>query len=387
MRSPAAVRRFEQAFAQWAGASYAHAFWKGRVALYAILRSLGVGEGDEVVLPGYTCVMDVNPIKYLGARPVYVDIDPVTYNMDVRLLGGKLTGRTKVILAQHTYGYPCEMDAILDAARPRGIAVVEDCCLAAGSRYKGRLCGTMSRAAYWSFQWNKPFTTGIGGMVTASDPELAARIEKLCEAELLPPPTMVAARLAVQRFVHRLLVYPRTTAIITSLFRWMTRKGLVVGSSSTAEFSPQMAPDFFMGMSAGQASAGLRRLGRIDANLRHRREMASLYADLLRGAGWSLPGIPDYMDPVLVRYLVRVADKAKAVAEAPARRVELGTWFECPLHPIETPMHLYDYHEGMCPVAEKACREVVNLPTHLRAGDRTARRGVEFLRSVGLAGK
>ena len=80
-----------------------------------------------------------------------------------------------------------------------------------------------------------------------------------------------------------------------------------------------------------------------------------------------------------MRYPVRVADKARAVAEAPRHGVELGTWFECPLHPTETPMELYDYQEGMCPVAEQACREVVNLPTHPRAGEDVARRSVEFL--------
>ena len=134
--------------------------------MYAILRALGVSEGDEVILPGYTCVMDVNPIKYLGARPVYVDIEPATYNLDVRLLEKAITPRTKVIIAQHTYGYPCEMDAILSIAGRHGIPVVEDCCLALGSTYKGKLCGTFGLAAYWSFQWNKPFTTGIGGMAT-----------------------------------------------------------------------------------------------------------------------------------------------------------------------------------------------------------------------------
>jgi len=95
--------------------------------MYAILRAIGVGEGDEVILPGYTCVMDVNPIKYLGARPVYVDIEPVTYNMDVSLLEAKITPNTKVIVAQHTYGYPCEMDAIMDIASRHGVTVIEDC--------------------------------------------------------------------------------------------------------------------------------------------------------------------------------------------------------------------------------------------------------------------
>ena len=98
------VARFEETFANWTGMRSAFAFWKGRVAMYAILRALGVAEGDEVILPGYTCVMDVNPIKYLGAEPVFVDIEPVTYNMDVSLLEEKITPNTKVIVAQHTCG-------------------------------------------------------------------------------------------------------------------------------------------------------------------------------------------------------------------------------------------------------------------------------------------
>ena len=350
--------------------------------MYAILRGLGVGDGDEVMLPGYTCVMDVNPIKYLGAGPAFVDIEPATYNIDVGLIEERITPRTKVIVAQHTYGYPCEMDAILDIADRHGIPVVEDCCLALGSKYRDKLCGTFGVAAYFSFQWNKPFTTGIGGMAVTSDAELADKIRDLCEAELVAPRFKTAFLLSLQRLVYRLLIYPKTTAMAQSLFRWLTRKGAVVGSSSTSEFVPEMAGDFFMAMSAGQARAGLRQLEKIDANLRHRRTMRHLYDELLAQAGFSVPEIPEHFDPSLVRYPVRVDDKQRAIAEAPGRRVELGTWFECPLHPIETPMHLYGYAEGMCPVAEKACREVVNLPVHPRAGKATARRSVAFIASL-----
>jgi dTDP-4-amino-4,6-dideoxygalactose transaminase len=343
---------------------------------------MGVGDGDEVILPGYTCVMDVNPIKYVGASPVYVDIEPVTYNMDVRLLEAKITPRTKVILAQHTYGFPCEMDAIMDIASQHGIPVVEDCCLALGSTYKGKLCGTFGLAAYWSFQWNKPFTTGIGGMVTTSDGALAQRIGDLCWRELRQPSSKATTMLAIQRLVYRTFIYPRTTALATRLFRWLTHKGAVVGSSASSEFQPTMADDFFTGMSAGQARAGLRQMRKIDTNLAHRRRMRAVYDNLLAQAGWPAPAVPDYMGPVLVRYPVRVSDKQRAVAEAPAAAIELGTWFECPLHPIETPMHLYDYTAGLCPVAEQAAREVVNLPTHPRADAATARRGVEFLKTI-----
>lgn len=379
------ITQFQNAFAQWTGAGRAWAFWKGRVALYAILQGLGVNRGDEVVLPGYTCVMNVNPIKYLGAKPVYVDIDPVTYNLDPALLDRAITSRTKVIIAQHTYGYPCDMDPLLAVARGRGVAVIEDCCLALGSRYKGKLCGTFGAAAYWSFQWNKPFTTGIGGMAVTSDADLAARIDTVCRENLLLPSAKAADMLALQRLVYRLLIFPRTTAMATRLFRWLSAKGLVIGSSSSEEFSPVMPEGFFRTMSKGQARAGLRQMKRLEQNLAHRRELQKLYEDLLRAADWPLPATPESMDPVLVRYPVRVADKARAVAEAPQHFIELGTWFECPLHPIETPLAAYDYQEGQCPVAEKASREVVNLPMHRRAGEATVRRSVEFLKTLGPA--
>ncbi len=169
----------------------------------------------------------------------------------------------------------------------------------------------------------------------------------------------------------------------TQVFRWLTRKGAVVGSSSNAEFTPEMASDFFMGMSPGQARAGLRQMKRLEANLAHRRQIAEVYDRLLEGAGWPLPQIDPQMESVLVRYPVRVADKARAVAEAPRSHIELGTWFECPLHPIETPLEMYDYDKGLCPVAEDASLHVVNLPTHPRASASTARRGVDFLQKIG----
>jgi perosamine synthetase len=380
---PQSVIRFQDAFAACVGARRAWAFWKGRVALYAILRALGIGKDDEVILPGYTCVMNVNPIKYLGARPVYVDIDPVTYNLDPSLVEAAFTPHTKVLIAQHTYGYPCDMDALLAMARQRGVAVVEDCCLALGARYKGQMCGTFGAAAYWSFQWNKPFTTGLGGMAATRDAGLADRIDAVCAEGLEAPPAKASALLALQRLVYRTLIFPRTTAAATRLFRWLSARGLVIGSSASEEFSPVMPAGFFRQMSAGQARAGLRQVRRLEQNMAHRRAMRTLYEALLREAGWAVPQIPESMAPILVRYPVRVADKARAVTEAPRHRVELGTWFECPLHPIETPLAQYDYTPGQCPVAEQASQEVVNLPMHPRAGQATARRSVALVAGIG----
>lgn len=375
-----AIQRYEESFARWFGGGYAFSFWKGRVALYAILKAMGIGPGDEIIVPGYTCVMDINPIKYLGAVPVYVDIEPLTYNINTSLIEGKITARTKAIIAQHTYGYPCDMDAIMNIAQRKNITVIEDCCLALGSTYKGKVVGTFGKTAYFSSQWNKPYTTGLGGMILTSDSQLVQKIEALSDKEMGQPSAMEVSMLWAQLIVYRSLIYPRTTAFAQTVFRYLTKKGAVIGSSGTCEFEPVIAKDFFKAMSSVQARAGLRQLKRIDQNLAHRRKIAQFYDDLLRKKGW-MPRQYDrsIMDPVMVRYPVRIAEKQKALEQASGEGVELGSWFECPLHPIETPMEAYGYKVGMCPQAEKASAEVVNLPLHPRVGEKTAVKSVEFI--------
>ncbi len=374
------VHQYASSFAEFLNASHAFVFWKGRVALYAILKAMGIGPGDQIILPGYTCVMDVNPIKYVGAEAVYVDIEPETFNINIDLLPDKITPRTKIIIAQHTYGYPCDMDAILKIAADRGITVIEDCCLALGSTYKGKTTGTFGKAAYFSSQWNKPYTTGLGGMVTTSDADLARAIENVCKEQMGQPGAREVFMLLAQLMVYRSFIYPRTTAMAQQFFRYLTKKGMVVGSSSTCEFQPDMPNGFFKAMSRVQAKSGIRQLRKVEQNLAHRRRMATLYDRLLEEKGWPTRRYdPEIMDPVMVRYPVRITEKDRALAEAAQAGVELGSWFECPLHPIETPLAPYGYQEGMCPEAEKASREVVNLPLHPRAGEKTVHRTVDFI--------
>lgn len=379
-----ALRQYEDNFARMIGAARAFGFWKGRVAFYAILRSLDIGAGDEVILPGYTCVMAVNPIIYLGAKPIFVDIDPATYNINADLIEEKLTPSTKLIIAQHTYGIPADMDAIMAIADRRGVPVVEDCCLSLGSEYDGRLTGTIGIASYFSFQWNKPYTSGLGGMAVTRDPALADRLEAL-QRQAVPPGLGEVLMLGMQLAAYRTLIYPWTSALGQHIFRVLTRMGLVIGSSSTGEYTPLMADDFFKGMSGSQARAGSRQLRRLDENKAHRRRIASAYDRLLVDHGWSALHASAKTQPTLVRYPVRVADKNRALTDAVHHFVELGSWFECPLHPIETPMEACGYESGSCPEAERASREVVNLSVHPRAGLRAACRTVDFIVRIGPA--
>jgi dTDP-4-amino-4,6-dideoxygalactose transaminase len=372
---------YETNFAQYFGQKGAFSFWKGRVALYAILKALGVQAGDEVVLPGYTCVVDVNPIKYLGAKPVYVDIEPKTFNMNVELLEEKITANTKVIIAQHTYGYPCDMDAIMSIADKSSISVIEDSCLAFGSKYKGKVVGTFGKAAYFSFQWNKLYTTGIGGMVVTSDSELAETIESLCAKGCCKPSKKEVLMLATQLAIYRTFIYPRTTALAQAVFRYLVKRGVVVGSSKYDEYAAApMEQDFFKAMSRIQACSGLKQLRKAEQNIAHRKKMAQLYDRLLEEKGWPKRQYDaSIVEPVMVRYPVRIAEKDRALAEAAKAGVELGSWFNAPLHRIETSLQAYDYEPGICPQAEKAAREVVNLPLHPRANEKTAKRTVEFI--------
>ncbi len=383
--SKSALGAYEKAFARWIGAERAFAFWKGRVALYAILKAMGIGEADEVIVPGYTCVMAVSPIVYLGARPIYVDIEPATFNINPSLIEERISPRTRVIIAQHTYGYPADMDRIMAIADGRGIPVIEDCCLALGSRWKGRKVGTIGVASYFSSQWNKPFTTGMGGVAVTSAPKLASAMATVQSERAIQPGLAETMVLACQLAAYQTLVYPKTTAFAQTVFRWLGGAGLALGSSAPREFLPTMPEGFCKIMSKVQARAGLRKIRGIDRAIAHRRAMGRLYDDLLGDIGWPLPRIPDALDPVLVRYPVRVKDKALALRSAARHFVELGSWFECPLHPIETPMNQFGYETGMCPVAERASAEVVNLPVHPRVNSSTARRTVDFIARIGPA--
>jgi len=381
MNKSNSIAEYEKAFAQWFGTHKAFSFWKARVGLYAILKAMGIGTGDEVIIPGYTCVVDVNPVLYLKAKPVYVDIEPNTFNIDVKSLEAKITPNTKVIMAQHTYGYPCDMDAIMRIAEKNGALVIEDCCHAFGSKHKDRVVGTFGQVAYFSSQWNKPYTTGLGGMVLVRDPALADRIESLCSRELAPPSKKEVLMLMAQLGVYRAFVYPRTTALAQDAFRLLTKKGVVVGSSSTSELGPaEMESDYFKAMSCVQARSGLRQLGKIERNIVHRRTIAEYYDELLEEKGWVIRQHDrSTIQPVMVRYPVRIVEKAQALAEAARRGVELGDWFECPLHAIEAPLATYHYEDGMCPESEKASRQVVNLPLHRRVSKKTAKKTVEFI--------
>lgn len=169
------IGKFEQSFARYLGVRHALTTCNGTVSLHLLLLALGIGEGDEVIVPNFTYVASANAVRYTGARPVFVDCEETTFNIDPDLIEKNITSRTKAIMAVHLYGNPCRMDEIMNIARRRGLSVIEDAAEAHGALYKKKMVGSFGIAGSFSFFGNKTITTGEGGMVVTNSVRIARR--------------------------------------------------------------------------------------------------------------------------------------------------------------------------------------------------------------------
>lgn len=180
------VDRFEEQFAAYCGAKYAVAVFNGTVALHVALLVLGVGPGDEVIVPDLTYIASANTVSYCGASPVLIDVQPDTWTLDVTQLAAQITPATKAIMPVHLYGHPVDMAPLLRLARERGIAVVEDAAEAHGAEYHGRRTGVLGDIAAFSFYGNKIITSGEGGAITTND-EALYRESRLLRGQGMDP--------------------------------------------------------------------------------------------------------------------------------------------------------------------------------------------------------
>jgi perosamine synthetase len=166
-------------FAKYCGVPHAIACTSGTTALHLGIAALGLGPGDEVLLPTFTMIATINVVAYTGATPVLVDAEPLTWNMDLEQLEKKITPRTKLVIAVHTYGHPIDMDHLMGLAERYGFWVMEDAAEAHGATFKGRRAGSLGDLAAFSFYANKVITTGEGGMITTADAKIATVVRTL----------------------------------------------------------------------------------------------------------------------------------------------------------------------------------------------------------------
>jgi len=180
------VRELEAGFASLCGTPYAVASNTGTAALHVALLALEIGAGDEVITTPLSCIASANPILFQGARPVFADVDPETYNLDLAEVERRVTPRTKAILPVHLFGHPVDMDPLLDVARRHGLVVIEDASQATGARYKGQRVGGLGHVGCFSLYANKIVTAGEGGMAVTRDRTLAERMSAIRNFGQLP---------------------------------------------------------------------------------------------------------------------------------------------------------------------------------------------------------
>ena len=176
------IAQYEESFASSIGVRYAISFSAARVGLFGLLKVLGIVPGDEVLLQVPTHIVVANAIRYAGAQPVYVDCRLEDYNIDLDHAEQRITPKTRVLILQHTFGIPVDLDRAQDLAKRYGLMLVEDCVHALGASYKGRPVGSFGRAAIFSTEETKTISSTMGGMVVTDDPLLAQQIRDFQEA-------------------------------------------------------------------------------------------------------------------------------------------------------------------------------------------------------------
>jgi perosamine synthetase len=313
------VQLFEEAFARYHGGGEAVSTTSGTSALHLVLAALGVGPGDEVIVPDLTFGASANAVLQCGAKPVFVDVDRHSWTLDVDAAAMAITPRTRAIMPVHLYGHPCDMNAIAELAKSRNLHVVEDCAEALGATFQGRPVGSFGVAGCFSFFANKLITTGEGGMVLTADAALAARMRMLRSHGMDPK----------RRYWH-------------------------------------LAPGFNYRMTNVQAAIGLAQLEQIDRFLARRRAIAAAYeAGLSALPGLELPRAQGNVETVCWLYTVLVdAEECGLSRDAlMARLLEAGIETRTVFPPLHGQPAYLSGPAGSYPVSEAIAGRGLSLPT------------------------
>ena len=332
------VKEFEKAFGEAIGCRHALAVNSCTAALHLALEAIGVGEGDEVITSPMTFTATAAVVEHLRARPVFVDCEPDTLNLDARALESRITPRTKAILPVHFAGQACDMDPILDLARRRGIKVIEDAAHAIPTRYRGRLVGTLGDVTCFSFYATKNVTTGEGGMIATDDDAIAERV----------------------RLMH-----------LHGMSRDAWKRYLEAGSWSYEV----LAPGFKYNLSDVAAAIGIPQLKRRDDFHARRLAIARRYHQAFAGLEEiRVPAAADEAGHAWHLYVLQLRlealriDRDEFIRELVRRRIGVSVHF-IPLHIQPYYRDRYGYAPGDFPNAYEAFRRILSLPIYAKMTD------------------
>lgn len=376
-----AVAEFEGRFAAYHDIEHAVAASFGRMAFYYILRALELPAGSEIIFPALTFWVVPEMARRAGLRPVFVDVDPTTFNLDASKIEAAITERTRAVVPTHLYGQPCDMAEVMRVAEKHNLVVIEDCAQAAGARYRGRLVGTFGAASFFSFQMLKGINTYGGGMALTDDPRLAARLREQAEAEPLQTSGDLIKRFAAG-YVSRVGVSPRGFTFwgfplqaVASLFGHHDLSRFVWEKIRPLDPFPRA---YRRRYSNAQAILGLRGLAHLDEfNERSRRHAASYTRGLADCRSVRTPRVPSDVEHVYYQYCIYTSDPALASRRAIRRGVD----FETTHVDVCSALPLFEEFAAACPGAE-ATEEALQLPVYSRLRPSDVERVLEVVRLV-----
>ena len=326
------VAQFEKEFARFCGARHCVGFNSGTSALHVAMLLLGVGDGDEVITSPFTFVATSWAISYTGAKPVYVDIDDATFNLDPALVERAITPRTKAILPVHLYGQPCDLDPLLEICLKHKLPLVEDACQAHGAKYKGKTVGTLGAMSGFSFYPGKNLgACGEGGALVTNNAAFDKRARSLREHG------------SAQRYYHDEVGYN---------YRMEGFQGAVLGV----------------------------KLKHLAQWTQKRRTLAHTYHDLLADTPLQLPREPAYAESAWHLYVVRHPRRDELKKHLEANGVGCALHYPLPLHLQKCYANL-GYKAGDFPIAEKAARECLSLPIYPELTDKQVQRVADVIKA------
>lgn len=350
------VTEYETQFAQWNGSRYAFAFMGGRVALSACIYALDLQRGDEVIIPGYTCVVVPNAFTYEGIKPVYVDIELDTYGMDIQTIQKAITERTKAVMLHHLYGLVCrDYEAIINLAREFNLKVIEDCAHATGAEYKGRKVGNLGDVAFYSSEQSKIFNTIQGGICITNSNELAKRVGEFYRMAALPDEGWIENQLTTLILNYYCFKDPQ---------RWWkcdvaeVLYGSARMESTTREEEQGIKPSYYgQRMPSPVAEVGMNQIKKIDQYNELRRVTAKRWDLWCEENSYKKPLVVDGSKPVYLRYPVIVEQEKKRDLSWVYMELGVtpGVWFVSNIHPINV-------HLAECRNANRAAACCINLP-------------------------
>ena len=352
-----AVSQFENSFKKWNSSKYAFSFLGGREALVTIIKALELKPGDEVVIPGYTCVVVANAFVAHNIKIIYCDIELDTYGLHADILQQKITKNTKAILIHHLYGLVCrDYERLISLAKNNNITVIEDCAQATGAMYKGIKVGNYGDVSFYSSEQTKIFNTAKGGVAVTNDENIGERLFDIQKK------SSIADEDWIDRHLHTILLnyfqfkHPHRY-FLGDIYDFMYGNKRLKAYAD-GEFSGRCDNNYVRQMPAPIAKLALNQLNKIDHYNSLRRETVHKWNAWCDNNGYKRPLIIEESEPVYLRYPVLVEEEKKRNSSWAREElgVNLGVWYVTHMHPTNWPV-------TGCPNADTAVKHCVNFPT------------------------